>query len=251
MAGLEGSVTVVTGAGRGIGHAIASRLAADGAAVAVADLDVERAEAVAAEISTAGGGAHPVQMDVADRASVDAAVAAVAATLGPVDILVNNAGWDRMGRFVDSDVADWDRIIQVNLYGVLHCCHAVVPAMTERGGGRIVNIASDAGRVGSSGEAVYSAAKGGIIAFTKTLARETARHGINVNCVAPGPTDTPMSHQLTEGFPNLGAALEKAIPFRRLAEADDIAGAVAFLVSDDAAYITGQTLSVNGGLNML
>ena len=165
-------------------------------------------------------------------------------------MLVNNAGWDKASPFVESEPADWDRVIQVNLYGVLNTTKVVLPLMASQGHGTVVNIASDAGRVGSSGEAVYSAAKGGIIAFTKSIAREMARHQINVNCVCPGPTDTALFATLGGDDPNLRTALIKAIPFRRLAEPDDIANAVAFLASDEAAYITGQTISVSGGLTM-
>ncbi len=174
----------------------------------------------------------------------------VVGRFGRADVLVNNAGWDKASPFVESEPADWDRVIQVNLYGVLNTTKVVLPLMSSQGHGTVVNIASDAGRVGSSGEAVYSAAKGGIIAFTKSIAREMARHQINVNCVCPGPTDTALFATLGGDDPNLRTALIKAIPFRRLAEPDDIANAVAFLASDEAAYITGQTISVSGGLTM-
>jgi 2-hydroxycyclohexanecarboxyl-CoA dehydrogenase len=177
-------------------------------------------------------------------------VLAVHERFGRIDVLVNNAGWDRAGPFVDSDPADWDKVIGINLYGVLHTSHLVLPIMAGQGGGRVVNLASDAGRVGSSGEAVYSAAKGGVIAFTKTCAREMARHGITVNCVCPGPTDTALFAEFAGDDPKLREALTKAIPLRRLAQPSDLAGAVAFLASDEAAYITGQTLSVSGGLSM-
>jgi 2-hydroxycyclohexanecarboxyl-CoA dehydrogenase len=171
--------------------------------------------------------------------------------LGPIDVLVNNAGIDIIGPFVDSTEAEWDRVIAVNLRGPINTCHVVLPRMIERGGGAIVNLGSDAGRVGSSGEAVYSAAKGGVIALTKTLARETVRHNIRVNCVCPGPTDTALLGQVADANPKLLEALSRAIPMRRVGQPRDVAPAVAFLVSDDAGYITGQTLSVSGGLNML
>jgi 2-hydroxycyclohexanecarboxyl-CoA dehydrogenase len=163
---------------------------------------------------------------------------------------VNNAGWDRAGAFVDSDPADWDRVIQINLYGVLRTCRVVLPVMIAQSAGSVVNIGSDAGRVGSSGEAVYSAAKGGVIAFTKTLARETARYGVNANCVCPGPTDTALFASMGGDNPRLRESLIKSIPFRRLAEPEDVANAVAFLASPEASYITGQTVSVSGGLTM-
>jgi 2-hydroxycyclohexanecarboxyl-CoA dehydrogenase len=247
MGRMDDKVAVVTGAGRGIGRAIAEVLAAEGATVVATDVD----EAGARETAAALGDAHlGLAVDVASRESVDAMVAAVREHHGRIDVLVNNAGWDKVGPFVDSDPADWDRILAINLYGVLHTCHAVLPLMAAQGSGRVVNLASDAGRVGSSGEAVYSAAKGGVIAFTKTAAREMARHQVGVNCVCPGPTDTALFASVVEENPKLRDALVKAIPLRRLAQPTDLAHAVAFLASDEAAYITGQTLSVSGGLSM-
>ena len=245
-------VALVTGGARGIGEAICRRLAADGWSVAIADLDAEAAAATAASISAAAGvAALGYGVDIADLDAVDRLVAAVEADLGPVEGLVNNAGTDVIKQFVDSTTDEWDRIIAVNLRGTIGCCRAVLDAMIERGSGRIVNIASDAGRVGSSGEAVYSATKGGVIAFSKTLARETARHGIRVNCVCPGPTETALLGDLAEYSQKLYDALARAIPLGRTAEPDDIAPAIAFLLSDDAGYITGQTLSVSGGLTMV
>lgn len=245
-------VALVTGGARGIGEAICRRLAADGWSVAIADLDAEAAAATAASISAAAGvAALGYGVDIADLDAVDRLVAAVEADLGPVEGLVNNAGTDVFKQFVDSTTDEWDRIIAVNLRGTIGCCRAVLDAMIERGSGRIVNIASDAGRVGSSGEAVYSATKGGVIAFSKTLARETARHGIRVNCVCPGPTETALLGDLAEYSQKLYDALARAIPLGRTAEPDDIAPAIAFLLSDDAGYITGQTLSVSGGLTMV
>jgi 2-hydroxycyclohexanecarboxyl-CoA dehydrogenase len=244
---LDGRVALVTGGARGIGAAIAHRLAAGGATVVVADLDGDAASATAA---TLDGKALGVEMDVASSASVRAAVDQVGAETGSPDILVNNAGIDVIKPFVDSTEAEWDRIIAVNLKGPINCTRAVLDTMIERRYGRIVNIASDAGRVGSSGEAVYSATKGGVIAFTKTLARELARHGITVNCVCPGPTETALLAQVAEYSPKLYESLGRAIPLGRTGQPDDIAPAVAFLASDDASYITGQTLSVSGGLTM-
>jgi 2-hydroxycyclohexanecarboxyl-CoA dehydrogenase len=247
MGRMDGKIAVVTGAGRGIGRGIAEKLAAEGATVVATDVDEATANDTAASLA---GDALGLTCDVASRESVDAMVAAVCDRFGRIDVLVNNAGYDKVGPFVDSDPADWDRIIGINLYGVLHTSKAVLPIMVEQGGGRVVNLASDAGRVGSSGEAVYSAAKGGIIAFTKTTAREMARHQVAVNCVCPGPTDTALFASVTEDNPTLRDALIKAIPLRRLAQPADLANAVAFLASDEAAYITGQTLSVSGGLSM-
>jgi 2-hydroxycyclohexanecarboxyl-CoA dehydrogenase len=174
----------------------------------------------------------------------------VRARFGRIDVLVNNAGWDKVGPFVESDPADWDRIVAINLYGVLHTSHAVLPVMVEQGAGAVVNLASEAARVGSSGEAVYSAAKGGILSFTKTTAREMARHQVRVNCVCPGPTDTALFAAVVEGNDELRDGLVRAIPLRRLAQPADIAHAVSFLASDEASFVTGQTLSVSGGMSM-
>jgi 2-hydroxycyclohexanecarboxyl-CoA dehydrogenase len=231
-----------------MGRAIAERLVAEGAKVAVADLDKDSAAETAGAL---GAAACAIQVDVTDRAAVGAAVEEAIAVLGPIDILVNNAGWDRIAPFLETDEELWDRIIAINLKGVFHCAKAVVPGMMERRAGRIVNISSDAGRVGSSGEAVYSATKAGIVGFTKTLAREVARHGITVNAVCPGPTETPLLAEIVgEGNDRLIEAMKRQIPLGRLGRPDDIASAVAFLASDDASFITGQTLSVSGGLTM-
>lgn len=252
MGRMDDRIAIVTGAGRGIGRGIAEKLAAEGATVVATDVDEATATETASALRDGGPGREALGLtcDVASRGSVDAMVAAVRERFGRVDVLVNNAGYDKVGPFVDSDPADWDRIIAINLYGVLHTSKAVLPIMVEQGAGRVVNLASDAGRVGSSGEAVYSAAKGGIIAFTKTTAREMARHQVAVNCVCPGPTDTALFASVTEDNPKLREALIRAIPLRRLAQPADLANAVAFLASDEAAYITGQTLSVSGGLSM-
>jgi 2-hydroxycyclohexanecarboxyl-CoA dehydrogenase len=248
---LAGKVALVTGGGRGIGEGIAEALNAAGAAVAIADLDGQRATAVAervgAEVEAPVLG---LSMDVADSASVRDGVAQVTDLLGPVDVLVNNAGVDRIGPFVDSSEDSWDLLLAVNLKGPILCARAVLDGMLERRRGRIINIGSDAGRVGSSGEVVYSATKGGIIAFTKALAREVAAAGITVNCVCPGPTDTALLGQLAEVSQKLYDSLARSIPLKRIGQPSDIAPAVAFLASDDAAYITGQTLSVSGGLTM-
>jgi len=245
MGKLDDKIAIVTGAGQGIGKAIATKLAAEGATVVVTDLNEGTAKETADGL---GNGSVGLQLDVTDRDSVDATVAQVKEQLGRIDVLVNNAGWDKAEPFVDSEVATWDRIIAINLYGQLHTCHAVLPVMAEQGGGRVVNIGSDSGRVGSSGEAVYSAAKGGVIAFTKTIAREMARAGVTANCVSPGPTDTELFASI--GGEKLRAALTKAIPLKRLGQPEDLANAVAFLASDEAAFITGQTVSVSGGLTM-
>jgi 2-hydroxycyclohexanecarboxyl-CoA dehydrogenase len=244
-------VALVTGGARGIGAAIADALAAEGWAVAIGDLDGRAASATAATVAEARGATvRGFHTDVADLASVRRSVDEIEAGLGPVEALVNNAGIDVVKPFVDSTEEEWDRIIAVNLRGTIGCCRAVLDGMIERRSGRIVSIGSDAGRVGSSGEAVYSATKGGVIAFTKALAREVARHGVRVNCVCPGPTETALLGQLAAYSEKLHAGLARAIPLGRTAQPDDIAPAVAFLLGDDARYITGQTLSVSGGLTM-
>ena len=251
MTPLRGRAAIVTGGGAGLGRGIARALAAAGARVAVLDLDEAAARETAQTIRESGGAADPVRADVTVRQEVDAAVSGVLARAGAVHILVNNAGWDRPMPFLETDEAFWDRILAVNLKAHFHMAQAVLPHMIRQGGGKIVAIASDAGRVGSTGEAVYSAAKGGVIAFTKTLAREMARHRVNVNCVCPGPSDTPLFRaEFAAGKPGLAAALGKAIPWGRLGTPEDVAGAVVFLASDAAEFITGQTLSVSGGLTM-
>jgi len=249
---LAGRTALVTGGARGIGESIVELLAAEGAAVAVCDLDGDGARAVADRVSrSAGVGGIGVALDVSSRAAVAEAVDVVEAALGPIDVLVNNAGIDIVKPFVESTEDEWDRIIGVNLRGPVNTCHVVLPRMIERERGAIVNLGSDAGRVGSSGEAVYSATKGGVIAFTKTLAREAVRFGIRVNCVCPGPTDTALLEQIGGGNPKLVDSLTRAIPMRRVAQPVEIARVVVFLATDDASYVTGQTLSVNGGLSMV
>lgn len=244
-------IALVTGGGGGIGRAIALALAADDRAVAVGDLDAGAAGETVAAVAGSGGTALAVDLDVTDTESVNAAVDRIAAELGPVDVLVNNAGWDELVPFMDTDEAFWDRILEINFKGCLRLTRATLDGMVERGWGRIVNIGSDAGRVGSSLESVYSGAKGGVIAFTKTIAREVARSGVTANTVCPGPTRTPLLEGMAaSGGERLIDSLERAVPMRRLGEPDDVAAAVAFLASDRAGFITGQTLSVSGGLTM-
>lgn len=249
LCGLDGRTVLVTGSAGAIGRAIAGRLAAEGCVVGVLDLDGVGAEAVAKALREEGGRAHALAADITDPDAVERAVEAFVGEAGSVEGLVNNAGWDRAVPFLETDPAFWRRVVDVNLYGPLHVTHAVLRRMHARGAGRVVSIASDAGRVGSSGEAVYSACKGGIIAFSKAVAREVARAGITLNCVCPGPTDTPLFANV-DPTGKLQPALERAIPMRRLGRPDDLPGIVAFLLSDDAAFITGQTVSVSGGLTM-
>jgi 2-hydroxycyclohexanecarboxyl-CoA dehydrogenase len=243
---------IVTGAGRGIGRAIALALAREGP-VAVADLLAEQARAVADEITEAGGRAAAVELDVTDPASVAEGVRVATDALGPLQILVNNAGWDELRPFTDTDEAFWERVLDVNFKGALRMTHALLPGMIADGFGRIVSIGSDAGRVGSSLESVYAGAKGGLIAFTKTIARESARHGVTANTVCPGPTDTPMLAGIAAAggdAERVIGAMTRAVPMRRLARPEEVAVAVVFFASEQAGFVTGQTLSVSGGLTM-
>jgi len=236
-----------------MGRAIALELAAAGQAVAAADIRAADAADTAAAVRDAGGEAVEVVMDVTELRSVVDGVRQVSDQLGLVDVAVNNAGWDELRPFVETDEAFWTRVVDINFMGCLRVTHAVLPGMVERGFGRVVNVASDAGRVGSSLESVYSGAKGGVIAFTKTIARETARSGVTANTVCPGPTRTPMLEGMAgdgEQGAKLIDALERAVPMRRLGEPEDVAVAVAFFASERAGFITGQTLSVSGGLTM-
>jgi len=253
MRGLTDKVAVVTGAGGGIGAAICERLAEEGCHIALFDRDAEGIRAAGKKIQTLGGKISTHVVDITDYDGVRDAVASIESDQGGIDILVNNAGFDRFANFLDTTPEQWEPIIAVNLRGTLNMHHVVLPGMRDRGRGRVVNIASDAGRVGSSMEAVYSACKGGIIAFTKSVARELARTGVRLNVVCPGPTDTPLLAQFLEGGEQ-GAkilrALERAVPMKRIGRPEDLAGIVAFLSSDDAEYITGQVISVSGGLTM-
>jgi 2-hydroxycyclohexanecarboxyl-CoA dehydrogenase len=248
MRGLKGKSVIVTGGAGAIGAAICGRFADYGAKVGVFDRNFEGAKSIASEIKGIACGA-----DITDYKAVAAGIAAFEKEAGPTDILVNNAGWDQFVNFVDTTPELWEKIIAINLHGPLNMSHVVLKGMVARGSGRVVNIASDAGRVGSSLEAVYSACKGGIIAFTKTVAREVARKGITLNTVCPGPTDTPLLAAVAgndERGQKIRAALVGAIPMKRVGQPEDIPGAVCFLASDDAAFITGQTISVSGGLTM-
>jgi len=250
MTRLAGKVAIVTGAAQGIGRAIASRLADEGAKVALADIQLDSAERAAAEIRDGGASAIAIALDVTKLDDAIAAADRVERELGPIDILVNNAGWDVLMPFVETTPDLWDKVIAINYRGVLNCCKAIAPRMQARGSGRIISISSDAGRVGSSGEAVYAGCKAAIIGFSKTLARELAANHINVNVVCPGPTDTALLKTAMAGREKVLDAMARGIPFRRLGQPSDLAGAVAFFASPDSDFITGQVLSVSGGLTM-
>jgi 2-hydroxycyclohexanecarboxyl-CoA dehydrogenase len=253
MGRFDGRTVIVTGGGGGIGGAVCQGFAAERAAVAVLDRAIEPATTVADQIVAGGGRAVAIESDITDRDSVEAAVERVVDELGPIDVLVNNAGWDLFVPFLQTDSGDWARLIDINLVGALHMHHAVLPGMVERGYGRVVNVASDAARVGSSGESVYAACKAGLVAFSKTLAREHSRHGITFNVVCPGPTDTALLRTVTDSAANpekLREAFRRAIPMGRLGQPDDLVPAVLFFAAEDAAFVTGQVLSVSGGLTM-
>ena len=245
---LNGKTALVTGGASGIGKATVQKLAAAGARVFLADIDEAGGKAVAAEAATAGLKVDYLKVDLGNAASVEACAAEALAKAGRVDVLVNAAGWDRIQPFVDNTPEFMDKVIGINLMGPVRLTKALLPKMMESGSGKVVNVSSDAGRVGSMGETVYAAAKGGIIAFTKSLAREMARFKVNVNCVCPGPTDTPLFQAQPE---KLRDALTKAIPFRRIAKPDELAAAILFFAGPDSDYVTGQVLSVSGGLTMV
>ncbi len=251
MRGLKDKVVVVTGGAGGMGKAICRRFIEEGARVAIFDLHGDEAVALAKELGE--GRTHVEALDISQYAAVENAVERTETEFGAIDVLVNNAGWDRFQMFLDTDAKFRERVIAVNLEGPINMHHVVLKKMSQRKSGRVVTVASDAGRVGSSGQAVYSACKGGLIAFTKTMAREMLRYNIILNCVCPGPTDTPM----LRAFQDEGErgkcvfdALKDAIPMRRLGQPEDIPGAVLFFASDDASFMTGQVLSVSGGLTM-
>jgi 2-hydroxycyclohexanecarboxyl-CoA dehydrogenase len=247
---LEGKVAIITGAGQGIGKGIALKLAQEGANIVIADLNAETAGAVAKEIEAMGRKALGVKTDVTDSAHLKSMVEQAVAKMGTIDILVNDAAYvsGMPANFVDEKEDYWDKVLAVSLKGYILCTRAVLDTMMAKKSGRIVNIASDAGRVGQGGQTVYSAAKGGILAFTKSLAKEVARFGININAVSPGATDTPNFNVMPEKMREM---IPKGIPLGRIAKPEDVANMVAFLCSDASSYVTGQTISVNGGFSML
>lgn len=253
MKGLKDKVIIVTGGAGGIGSATCRRLAEEGAKVAIFDMNLQAAENLAKEIQAQNGQAIAVQCDITQADGVEQAVQTIESTLGPIDGLVNNAGWDIFKPFIKTNPQEWEKLIQINLVGMLNMHYSVLKGMVARNAGRIVNIASDAARVGSSGEAVYAACKGGLLSFSKTLAREHSRNNITINVICPGPTDTALLAGVTEGASNpekLREAFTRAIPLGRLGQPDDLASSIAFFLSDDASFITGQVLSVSGGLTM-
>jgi len=246
-------VALVTGGGSGIGRAVCLALAADGRQVAVGDLDVEGAAETAQLVADAGGRSLAVSMDVTSTDSVQQARLRVVDEMGPIEVLVNCAGWDLLMPFLDTEEAFWDKVIDINFKGVLRTAHACLPSMVDGGWGRIINISSDAARVGSSLEAVYSGAKGGVISFTKTIAREMARKGVTANVVCPGPTDTPLLDGIVAASDNgekVIGAMARAVPMKRVGQPTEVASAVVYLASESASFVTGQTISVSGGLTM-
>ncbi|RLA47872.1 MAG: 2-hydroxycyclohexanecarboxyl-CoA dehydrogenase [Gammaproteobacteria bacterium] len=241
-------IALVTGGARGIGEAICRVLAKAGHRIIVTDISVQGAQDLAKQLD-----GHAYEMDVTNAESVNNAAEKINQEVGVPTILVNNAGWDNLMPFLETDEAFQDKVIAINYTGPVRVCRAFLPGMIEAGGGRIVNIASDAGRIGSALEAIYSGTKGGLIAFSKTLAREFARNQITVNTVCPGITNTPLIQEITANNELAGrgiASIEKNVPLKRMGQPEDIANAVAYLASEGAAYVTGQTLSVSGGISM-
>jgi 2-hydroxycyclohexanecarboxyl-CoA dehydrogenase len=247
----DGKTAIVTGGARGIGFSIVEELASSGASVVILDVNADGVRAAVAGITDNGGVAIGCAADVTDLTATTEATHEAVGRTGGLDIVVNCAGRAAPGLFQDGDPETWRMLIEVNLLGTVHVCYAAIPHLIERGSGRIINIASDAARIGSAGEAVYSAAKGGVISLTKSLARELARHRISVNCVSPGPTETPMLRESGAEAPGVVEKLIKATPLRRLGRPEDVASAVVYLASDHASHITGQVLSVSGGLTMV
>ncbi|MBL8569379.1 MAG: glucose 1-dehydrogenase [Phreatobacter sp.] len=253
MKGLKDRVALVTGAAGGIGQAICQRFVEEGIRLVACDLNEAALQVLKEKLAAKGGDVLPLAFDIIQYAAVQNAVERAVAHFGQLDILVNNAGWDVAKPFLETEPSLWDHIIAINLRGPLNLHKAVLPHLLKSGRGKVINIASDAGRVGSSGESVYAACKGGIISFSKTIARECARSGVNVNVVCPGPTDTALLRSFIgegEYGQKIYDKLQKSIPLKRLGQPDDLPGIIAFLASSDADFITGQTISVSGGLTM-
>jgi 2-hydroxycyclohexanecarboxyl-CoA dehydrogenase len=248
---LNGQVAIVTGGGRGLGKSIVERLAAAGASVAIVSLSIKENEALSIELNKQGLKSIPIKGDVTQYEDVKNIIQTTRSEFGKVDILVNNAGWDQIERFVESSEEDWIKVMDINLMSQLRMCREVLPHMVQQEYGRIINISSDAGRVGTSGQVAYSAAKGGVIAFTKGLAREVVKHGITVNCVCPGPINTPLYQEVVNANPKLTEAVARQIPMRRVGEPEDVSHFVYMFAVKEAGYVTGQTLSVSGGLTMI
>lgn len=247
----DDKTAIITGGASGIGLGIASELAASGASVILFDINDEAAAEACRQIAAAGGNATASHVDVTDIASVRAAIEDAVSRAGGVDIVVTSAGTAARHELLGHGDPDmWRTIVNINLYGTVNICDAIIPYLVDRGGGRIITIASDAARIGSAGEAVYSATKGGVMALTRSLARELARYNITVNCVSPGPTDTPMLRRWAAGQEAVLEKIVRGVPLRRLGTPEDIAASVAFLASEHAAFITGQVLSVSGGVTM-
>lgn len=247
----NGKVALVTGGGSGIGRAVVLKLTQLGAKIAIADINEEAASRVAGEVKESGGEALVVKTDISDYDQVRNMAQKVWEHFGAIDVLINNAAWDKIQLFMETTPELWYRLIDINLKGPIHVTRAVLEYMTKQdSGGAIVNVISDAAKVGSTGESVYSAAKGGVYSFTKSIAREMARYGIRVNSTCPGPTDTPLLDDVKNTMPKVVQAIEKSVPLRKIATPEQQANAIVWLASDEASYITGQALSVNGGLNM-
>lgn len=247
----EGKTAVVTGGGSGIGRATVLKFASLGADVAVVDINEENAAKVAREVENLGRKAVVVKTDISDYSQVRDMAAKIKEVFGKIDILVNNAAWDKIQPFMETTPELWYKLIDINLKGPIHVTRAVLEHMIAQGqGGAIVNVTSDAAKVGSTGEGVYSAAKGGLYSFTKSIAREMARYGIRINCTCPGPTDTPLLDDVKKTMPKVVQAIEKAVPLKRIGKPEEQANAIVWLASEEASYITGQAVSVNGGLNM-
>jgi 2-hydroxycyclohexanecarboxyl-CoA dehydrogenase len=247
----KGKVAAVVGGASGVGAEVAKLIASEGGEVVILDIQNDLADSVAAEIRGLGGTASVVRVDVTSPDSVKTATNEVLARHDRVDVLATTVGWNVHSFFMDQGEELWETILQINLMGQVRLVHAFLPTMKANGGGSIVVVSSDAGRVGTNGETVYASAKAGVIGFTKSLAREVTRFGIRINCVSPGPTDTPLFRSATETQPHIADAMVKLIPMKRMAKPEEQANAIVYLASDEASYITGQTLSVNGGLNML